>query len=182
MPATRSFAERSSAGTEAAATATPMAAQDDYSAPVEHPAPSTPSMPTQGLPAGLVWETESETEAAPKPARERSGDRPAGGGMRYGRQPALKSPRASGFAPPATDPNRKPTVSEAPASAPRTREPEPQPSTPRREMPRVQAEVREVKGPLPGVDASRYRAAEAPISQFASETPGAWDEDPKEHD
>jgi len=174
VPATRSFADRSSADTEAPGTPTPMAAQADYSAP------SMPSAPSPGLPSGLVWET--EPEAAPKAAPERSGERPVGGGMRYGRQPALKSPRASGFAPPATDPNRKPTVSEAPASAPRTREPEPQPSTPRREMPRVQAEVREVKGPLPGVDASRYRAAEAPISQFASETPGAWDEDPKEHD
>jgi len=182
VPATRTFADRSGAGAETPAAATPMAAQADFGAPVERPVPSAPSMPSQGLPAGLVWETESEPESAPKVASERSGDRPAGGGMRYGRQPALKSPRASGFAPPATDPNRKPTVSEAPASAPRAREPEPAPQAPRREIPRVQAEVREVKGPLPGVDASRYRAAEAPISQFASETPGAWDEDPKEHD
>lgn len=102
--------------------------------------------------------------------------------MRYGRQPAVKSSRAAAYVAPATDPTRRPTVSEAPASAPRVHEPEPMPSTPRREIPRVEAEVREVKGPLPGVDATRYRAAEAPASQFASETPGAWDEDPKEHD
>jgi hypothetical protein len=47
---------------------------------------------------------------------------------------------------------------------------------------KVEAQVREVKGPLPGVDASRYRAAEAPASSFSSDTPTAWDEDPKEHE
>ena len=101
--------------------------------------------------------------------------------MRYGRQPALKTRGGTGFTPPPSDPSRQPTVSEAPASAPRTHEAEVVPPPTRREAPRVDAEVREVRGPL-GVDASRYRAAEAPASSFASETPTAWDEDPQEHD
>ena len=46
----------------------------------------------------------------------------------------------------------------------------------------LDAEVREVKAPLPGVDQSRYRAAEAPASSFSSDTPTAWDEEPKEHE
>src|SRR6185436_7377920 len=102
-------------------------------------------------------------------------------GMSYGRQPAVKS-RTGGVAPPASDPSRRPTVSEAPASAPQ--------ATPfsagsgssdeSETRFKVEAQVREVKGPLPGVDATRYRAAEAPASRFSSETPTAWDEDPKE--
>lgn len=125
------------------------------------------------LPSGLVW----ETPAASPPER-------ANPAMRYGRQPAIKSRGGTGFTAPTTDPSRSKAVSEAPASAPRTRGPEENvpPPSPRRETPRIEAEVREVKGPLPGVDASRYRAAEAPASRFASETPSAWDEDPKEHD
>ena len=118
---------------------------------------------------GLVWE--NEPAAGPRP------------GMSYGRQPALKS-RTGGVAPPASDPSRRPTVSEAPASAPggggTTSIPTPSASE---ETPfKVEAQVREVKGPLPGVDATRYRAAEAPASQFSSETPTPWDEDPKEHE
>jgi hypothetical protein len=152
-----------------------MAARHDRApierAPVERPAASAPTTTPADLAGGLVW----ETPAASAP------ERPAAG-MRYGRQPALKTGRAAGYVPPATDPNRRPTSSEAPASAPRAPEASPPPSSPRREIPRVEAEVREVKGPLPGVDASRYRAAEAPASRFASETPTAWDEDPKEHE
>jgi len=79
-------------------------------------------------------------------------------------------------------------VSEAPASAPspgggsETPEAAAGESRPRYQAPRIDAQVREVKGPLPGVDATRYRAAEAPASRFASETPTAWDEEPKEHE
>lgn len=121
------------------------------------------------LSSGLVW----ESPATPTP--------PERGSMRYGRQPALKTRGGTGFTPPPSDPTRQAHVSEAPASAPRTQGAEPVPPPSRREAPRVEAEVREAQTPL-GVDASRYRAAEAPASRFASETPSAWDEDPQEHD
>jgi len=144
--------------------------------PMTTPAPARPasSAPAAGgasidLSGGnLMWENE------PTP-----GSRP---GMSYGRQPAVKS-RTGGVAPPTSDPTRRPTVSEAPASAPRS-EPAPAATSSRGDEPsfKVDAQVREVKGPLPGVDATRYRAAEAPASRFSSETPTAWDEDPKEHD
>jgi hypothetical protein len=138
---------------------------------VERPAASSQNV---DLSSGLVWETPAASPVADRPQT----------GMRYGRQPAVKSGRAAGYVPPATDPSRQTTVSEAPASAPRTGGAEtiPPPSSGRSGTPRIDAEVREVKGPPPGVDATRYRAAEAPASQFASETPSAWDEDPQEHD
>jgi hypothetical protein len=102
--------------------------------------------------------------------------------MSYGRQPAVKS-RTGGVAAPASDPTRRPTVSESPASAPQGSSASTLSSHSSEEpMFKVEAQVREVKGPLPGVDASRYRAAEAPASSFSSDSPTAWDEDPKEHE
>ena len=122
-----------------------------------------------------MWETPASSTPERTPAN-----------VRYGRQPAVKS-RSAGLAQPASDPSRRPAVSEAPASAPRTGgseagESEAPEARPRYQAPRIDAQVREVKGPLPGVDATRYRAAEAPASRFASETPTAWDEEPKEHE
>jgi len=138
----------------------------------EQPAAREESRPAAklDLSSGLMWETPAQ------PAQER-----AGASMRYGRQSAVKKRGGTGFMPPPNDPSRQKAVSEAPASAPRTHEAEVVPPPTRRETPRIEAEVREVRGPL-GVDASRYRAAEAPASSFASETPTAWDEDPQEHD
>jgi hypothetical protein len=121
------------------------------------------------LSSGLVWESPASPTA------------PERGSMKYGRTPALKTRGGTGFTPPPNDPTRQAHVSEAPASAPRTHEAETAPPPRRHETPRVEAEVREAQTPL-GVDASRYRAAEAPASRFASETPSAWDEDPQEHD
>ena len=102
--------------------------------------------------------------------------------MSFGRSAAVKS-RTGGVAPPTSDPSRQRSVSESPASAPVA------PSaatvitsTTSTATYKVDAQVREVKGPLPGVDASRYRAAEAPASAFSSDTPTAWDEEPKEHE
>ena len=103
--------------------------------------------------------------------------------MSYGRQPAVKG-RGIVQGLPVSDPTRTPTASESPAAAPRGSE---SPSTPatsstRADVPRVDVEVKELKGPPPGVDAARYRTAESPIARFASETPTAWDEEPKEHE
>jgi hypothetical protein len=133
------------------------------------PAPRAERAPIDLSAGGLMWE--NEPAAGPRP------------GMSYGRQPAVKS-RTGGVAPPSTDPTRRPTVSEAPASAPQAAPGAAVPPSSGSNEPafKVEAQVREVKGPLPGVDATRYRAAEAPASRFSSETPGAWDEEPKEHE
>jgi len=121
--------------------------------------------------SALVWE--NPTSAPPQP--------PAGE-KRFGRQAAVKTKGVPGYVPPAVDPSRRSNVSEAPASAPRSAPEEPRSTTPRAPMPRVEAEVHEGKDPLPGVDASRYRAAESPAARFSSESPTAWDEEPKEYE
>lgn len=102
-------------------------------------------------------------------------------GMQYGRQPAVKS-RHGAYAPPVADPNRQRAVSEAPAASPERSAPAQESRSESSQPLRVDAEVREVKAPLPGVDESRYRAAEAPASSFSSDTPTAWDEEPKEYE
>ncbi len=141
-------------------------------APAPRPAAPAPAMPAAASidlsGASLQWENEPARPAA----RE---------GMSFGRAPAVKS-RTGGVAPPQTDPSRQRSVSEAPASAPAAPAVSTVLPTATTTTFKVEAQVREVKGPLPGIDASRYRAAEAPASRFSSDTPTAWDEEPKEHD
>jgi hypothetical protein len=133
------------------------------------PAPAMPAAASIDLTgASLQWENEPARPAARQ-------------GMSFGRAPAIKS-RTGGVAPPQTDPTRRSSVSESPASVPTAPAVSTVVPTATQTTFKVEAHVREVKGPLPGVDASRYRAAEAPASRFSSDTPTAWDEEPKEHD
>jgi hypothetical protein len=122
--------------------------------------------------SALVWENPTSAPAPPAPAGEK----------RFGRQAAVKTKGVPGYVAPTVDPSRRANVSEAPASAPSHAPEEPRSPTPRPPMPRVEAEVHEGKDPLPGVDASRYRAAESPAARFSSESPTAWDEEPKEYE
>jgi hypothetical protein len=137
-------------------------------APVEPRRPAAPAAAIDLSRVSLQWETPGGPAVAER------------GGGQYGRQPAVKS-RYGSTQLPSSDPNRRPTVSEAPATSPTTSEPL-APRTAGQEVPRIDVEVKEVIGPPPGVDASRYRAAEAPASRFSSDSPSAWDEEPKEHD
>jgi len=151
------------------ASAQPAAAQRSEARPAPRGESERPKVDLSK--AALVWETPTSTPT-----------RPEAGEARFGRQAPKKTGRPPGTVPASVDPTRRPTVSEAPASAPRHTSDAPStPRAPSAPLPRVEAEVHEVKS-LPSLDASRYRAAESPASSFASESPTAWDEEPKEHE